>query len=134
MTIGKTMIRYILHKLYMLWGRTLVPASEKVVCNAQLALPQGSPALALPEGRESALAKKIGRIEKEANSGCGQYYELYEPRVLRALRSLRAGLCPYDLDVFDRLNHWDISDEAYEASCAAENELWNEIRSNQDCE
>ena len=98
------------------------------------ALPQGAPVPALLEGRESVLTKEIERIEKEANSGCGQYYELYEPRVLRALRALKSRLCPDDLAIFNRINHWDISDEAYAASCRAESEVWAEIRSGYDCD
>lgn len=97
-------------------------------------LPQGGPVLALPEGREFKLAKDIERIEKEATSGCGLYYELYEPRVLRALRSFRDRLCPYDLEIFNRINPWDLSDEAYAASCRAESEVWAEIRSDCGCD
>lgn len=108
--------------------------SQQLALIRRPALPQGAPVLALPEGRESLLTKEIERIEKEANSGCGQYYELYEPRVLRALRALKARLCPYDLEIFNRINHWNLSDEAYATSCQAENEVWDEIRSGYDCD
>jgi len=98
----------------------------------QLALPQGKPVRALPEGRESILLKEIQQIEKESYSGCGLYYEIYEPRVLRALRSLKNRLSEYDLAIFLRILPefgWDLSDEAYMASCQAESEVWAEIRS-----
>lgn len=101
----------------------------------QLALPQGDPVLALPEGRESVLRKEITHIEKQSNSGCGLYYELYEARVLRALRALKSRMSEYDLAIFLRILPdfgWDVSDEAYAASCQAENEVWEDIRGGYD--
>lgn len=99
------------------------------------ALPQGETILALPEGSETVLQRKIERIEKDAHHGCGLYYEIYEPRVLRALRALKQTLGGYDLEVFTRLlpeTGWDISDEAFEASRRAEAEVWEEIHGNLD--
>jgi len=152
------MIRKIFHMLYMLWlhmaaflqkfavhkvsfvqfgerrNYVIQQWSQQLAMIRRPALPQGAPVLALPEGRESVLTREIERIEKAANSGCGQYYELYEPRVLRALRSLKDRLSPYDLTIFNRINHWNLSDEAYAASCRAESEVWNEIRAGYDCD
>ena len=94
------------------------------------ALPQGIPVLALPEGRETALEREIELIQKESHHGCGLYYEIYEPRVLRALRNLRNRLNDYDREVFSRLLAvfgWDISDESFAASARAEAELMEEL-------
>lgn len=102
----------------------------------QRALPQGGPVLALPEGRESVLLREIKQIEKESYSGCGLYYEIYEPRVLRALRALKSKLRDYDLAIYLRIlpdSGWDLSDEAYEASRQAESELWDELHGEYDC-
>jgi hypothetical protein len=101
--------------------------------------PPDDPVLALPEGSETALERQIKEIEEEANADCVwyyDYYELYEPHVLRALRALRAGLNDYELLVFTQLlsDRWDISDDAYAASCEAEAELWAEIRAASDAD
>jgi hypothetical protein len=92
---------------------------------------QGNPLLALPEGRESVLAKEITRIEKESNSGCGCYFELYHARLLRGLRALNTRLTEYDRAIFNGLlsaSGWDISDESYEVARREESEVWAEIR------
>lgn len=95
------------------------------------ALSAGQPVLALPEGRESVLTKQIDAIDKESNRGCGQYFELYHARFLRALRSLKSGLTEYDRPIFARLlsvNGWDISDDAFHTACREEDEVLAEIR------
>jgi hypothetical protein len=92
---------------------------------------QGNPLLALPEGRESALARQIDQIEKESNCGCGCYFELYHARLLRGLRALNTKLTEYDCAIFNRLlsaSGWDISDESYEVARREESEVWAEIR------
>lgn len=99
-----------------------------------LALPPGKTVLALPEGPETALLRAIRKIEQDAHAGCGLYYEVYEPRVIRRLRALQQTLSGYDLAVFTRLlpqTGWDISDEAYAASCEAEADAWAEIRADE---
>lgn len=96
----------------------------------RLALPPGREVLALPEGRESVLEKEIVRIQEESHRGCGLYYEIYEPQVLSALRSLRRSLNGYDLEIFNCLLSgfgWDLSDEYFQASIRAEAELREEL-------
>lgn len=99
-----------------------------------LALPPGKTVLALPEGPETALLRAIKQIEQEAHAGCGQYFEVYDPRVIRRLRALKQTLTGHDLAVFTSLLPkvgWDISDEAYQASCEAEADVWAEIRADE---
>lgn len=94
------------------------------------ALPRGMAVLALPEGRETVLGREIDHIQKESHHGCGLYYEIYEPRVLRALRKLHGRLDDYDREVFGRLLTvfgWDISDESFAASIQAEAVLMEEL-------
>lgn len=94
-----------------------------------------NPVLMLPEGRETVLGRQIERIATECHPGCGCYYEIYEARVLRALRSLRRRLSGYDLSVFERLAPamgWDLSDEYFDAACKAEEEVFAEVRANQE--
>lgn len=102
-----------------------------------LVLPQGETPLALPEGSETVLLRQIKQIEQDAHAGCGLYYEIYEPRVLRALRALEKKLTGYDLAVFTRIlpeSGWDISDESYEASRRAEAEVREKIHGNLDAD
>lgn len=135
------MIRKIFRKMYLYWLQLPViikktachtlPVPEKDTAR-QLVLPQ-NPLPALPEGRESVLAKEIDRLEKESNRGCGCYFELYHVRLLHGLRALNNTLTEYDRVIFNRLlsiSDLDISDESYEAACLGENEVLAEIRAN----
>lgn len=92
----------------------------------QLALPQGRAPLALPEGRTTILEAEISYIHHVALRGCGQYFELYECHALYGLRKMRRSLSGYDLEIFEKLINqtgWDLSDQTYAASLAAERKL-----------
>jgi hypothetical protein len=88
--------------------------------------------LCLPEGRETVLFKEILELENSTWSGCGFYPEMYEPRILAALRSYRATLSGYDLIAFDVVNAWDLSDDNFERAYDEAAEFYSDIQGDYD--
>ncbi|MBX6653654.1 hypothetical protein ISF12_10400 [Pseudomonas aeruginosa] len=73
----------------------------------------------------------ISRLEKEANDGCGQFYELYESRLIGSLRSVADKLTPKDREVFERgalAMGLKFDDEALSAAQVACAEIAHEMR------
>lgn len=94
------------------------------------ALPYGNPVLALMEGCETIIKKRISEIEKTCYQGCGCYFELFEVRVLRELRNMKSHLSRYELSIFERVTHelgYNLSDEYLDSAETVEQEIWEEI-------
>lgn len=76
---------------------------------------------------EDTLLELILKMETEIEKGCGQYFELFEPRLLRRLKGFRVQL----LNTFDYAasrRGWDLSDEYLNRAEQGEDEVIAEIR------
>jgi hypothetical protein len=80
-----------------------------------------------PRSLEDTLLDLILKMETETERGTGQYFELFEPRLLRRLRGFRTQLLNTFDDIVSR-HGWDLSDEYLKNAEQGEEEVLTEIR------
>ncbi|SYT49017.1 putative dopa decarboxylase protein remnant [Klebsiella pneumoniae] len=77
----------------------------------------------------------IQRIEKEANHGCGLYYEIYQYRAMRELQQTLANLSANDADTFMKVaasRGFHLNESAIRETRKAYHETMEEIRREQE--
>ena len=77
----------------------------------------------------------IQRIEKEANRGCGLYYEIYEYRALEELNGMLANLSASDAATFQKVaasRGFSLDDSALKGAYLAYHKTLSEIRREQE--
>ena len=80
-----------------------------------------------PQSLEDMLLERIMKMEDEANKGCGLYFELFEPRLLRRLIGFREQILnAFETAVAQR--GWNLSEESLAAAERGEEEVLAEIR------
>jgi len=107
---------------------------EKTRLEKKLAEAKSLRAYLFREVTHEEMLEFMTQEEASAMKGCGQYFELYEPKIVgKYLSILRNGKS--NMEQIERSLHssgFDLSDEGFEAACQGEEDAWAEIRENQE--